>query len=278
MNKLLISALAVPAVTLLSGCQHVTVRHHHPEPVEVVETNRTVYVEHRDVEVHEHHREHRPSQRIVVRTNQRNEERRHDHRPPRHTEVTPAPPLRVIESHTTGRIVTPGQRHEKPGRRFEVVNLPKHQTAPGRRDEERGHRRSEHTQPPRHVPARMQRDAIPVRHRKERNSRQPRHVNDKGETQRPEHYLPMKRTAAPERQYKAKEQHRQPHEHRIEKRESHHSGNTRPQIRKTRQGATATQQTSITAKPESHSNKSHKEDKRWKRDHHDKRNERRHGG
>lgn len=46
MNKLIVSASAVAAVTLLSGCQHVTVRHHYPQPVEVIE-HRTVVVDHR---------------------------------------------------------------------------------------------------------------------------------------------------------------------------------------------------------------------------------------
>ena len=44
MNKFLIPAIAVSAVTLLGGCQAVSVRHHYPEPARVVESHHRVVV------------------------------------------------------------------------------------------------------------------------------------------------------------------------------------------------------------------------------------------
>ena len=58
MNKLIIPAAAVTAVTLLSGCQHVTVRHHYPQPVQVIE--------HRTVVVDRHHKPTPPVKVIKV--------------------------------------------------------------------------------------------------------------------------------------------------------------------------------------------------------------------
>jgi hypothetical protein len=52
MNRLLIPTLAAAAVTLLSGCQTVTVRQYYPEPIQVIESHSTVYVEHRPAPVH----------------------------------------------------------------------------------------------------------------------------------------------------------------------------------------------------------------------------------
>lgn len=206
MNKLFITTLALTAVTLLSGCQHVTVRHNHPAPVQV----RTVHVEHREVGVHDHH--HQSHQR-------QHEDRRHDHQPPQRVVVTPTPPVRVIPPRPPVRIVSPQHhdehRHERrppapvvaprqhqKSRRFEIVNLPRGE-APVRRDEERGHRRPEPSRPPIHMPEHMR---APVQRPKagevrehQRDSHLPASHVEMKESHRPEHSRPRQHEETPVR-------------------------------------------------------------------------------
>lgn len=114
MNKFLIPAIAVSAVTLLSGCQVVSVRHHYPEPVRVVGTHRTVVVDHRDVVVYE---------------------QRHDSRPPQRVVVQPVKTIKVVPPRPPVRVVVPVHRHEKPER-----GRPEQARPPAHRDKERRQR------------------------------------------------------------------------------------------------------------------------------------------
>jgi hypothetical protein len=102
MNKLMLPALAVTAVSLLSGCQVVTVRHYYPEPAPVIETRGPVHV------VPPHRHQAPPPQVVIVR---------------------PAPPVRVVAPLPPRHPVPPNS-----GRRPE--HAPEHPPVPRERNRE----------------------------------------------------------------------------------------------------------------------------------------------
>jgi len=101
MNKLILAATAVAAVTVTTGCKHTVVRTVH-HPVEVIDS-RTVVHEHTDVHIHEHReppriveevRVIRPQPIYVPVPSGHREPERHSHEP-----AHPAPPAHSNSRH-----------------------------------------------------------------------------------------------------------------------------------------------------------------------------------